>query len=110
MKFRHGLIVGLGVGYYLGAKAGQQRYEQIDRVLDKVRTAPGYADARGRVVEYYDAGRDLALSRLDEATNGAASSILDLRADDDNAAFDFDDDLTTVDESYGDAESDGPTA
>ena len=29
MKFRTGLIVGLGIGYVLGAKAGRDRYDQI---------------------------------------------------------------------------------
>ncbi len=29
MKFRTGLVIGLGVGYVLGAKAGRERYEQI---------------------------------------------------------------------------------
>lgn len=28
-RFRTGLIVGLGIGYVLGTKAGQERYEQI---------------------------------------------------------------------------------
>ena len=28
-KFRLGLIIGFGAGYYLGAKAGRERYEQL---------------------------------------------------------------------------------
>lgn len=28
-RFRTGLIVGLGIGYVLGTKAGRERYEQI---------------------------------------------------------------------------------
>jgi hypothetical protein len=28
-KFRMGLVIGFGVGYYLGAKAGRERYEQL---------------------------------------------------------------------------------
>ncbi len=28
-KFRIGLIIGFGAGYYLGAKAGRERYEQL---------------------------------------------------------------------------------
>jgi len=35
MRFRVGLVVGLGVGYYLGAKAGRVRYEQIRRALER---------------------------------------------------------------------------
>jgi hypothetical protein len=29
MRFRLGLILGLAIGYVLGARAGQERYEQI---------------------------------------------------------------------------------
>jgi tryptophan synthase beta subunit len=29
MRFRLGLMVGMGAGYVLGAKAGQERYEEI---------------------------------------------------------------------------------
>lgn len=28
-RFRLGLVIGFGVGYYLGTKAGQERYEQL---------------------------------------------------------------------------------
>lgn len=29
MRFRLGLLIGLAIGYVLGAKAGKQRYDQI---------------------------------------------------------------------------------
>jgi len=28
-RFRIGLVIGFGVGYYLGARAGRERYEQL---------------------------------------------------------------------------------
>lgn len=37
MGFKTGVIVGLAAGYYLGAKAGRERYEQINRWIDQVR-------------------------------------------------------------------------
>ena len=37
MRFRIGLLVGFGAGYYLGAKAGLERYEQLNRTLRKLR-------------------------------------------------------------------------
>jgi len=37
MKFRIGLVVGFAAGYYLGAKAGRARYEQIRRRLERLR-------------------------------------------------------------------------
>ena len=36
MKFRTGLIIGLGVGYVLGARAGRERYEQIKSAVDGI--------------------------------------------------------------------------
>jgi len=30
MRFRAGLVIGLGVGYVLGTKAGQERYKEIE--------------------------------------------------------------------------------
>src|SRR3954471_4619261 len=35
-----GIIVGVGVGYVLGAKAGRRRYEQIKTRADKVWQSP----------------------------------------------------------------------
>jgi hypothetical protein len=36
MRFRAGLIVGFAAGYYLGAKAGRERYEQLRRIVERV--------------------------------------------------------------------------
>jgi type VI protein secretion system component VasF len=36
-RFRAGLILGFAGGYYLGARAGRQRYEQINRLLRRSR-------------------------------------------------------------------------
>lgn len=35
MKGKILLVVGMGVGYVLGAKAGRERYESIKRITDK---------------------------------------------------------------------------
>jgi len=37
--------MGAAVGYYYGAKAGRERYEQLDRVLARVRQHPTYQSA-----------------------------------------------------------------
>lgn len=48
MKVKYPLVVGLGIGYYLGARAGRERYEQIvaaarsardSRLIEKARAA-----------------------------------------------------------------------
>jgi hypothetical protein len=38
MKFRTGFVVGVGVGFVLGARAGRERYDQLKTAFDKVRT------------------------------------------------------------------------
>jgi hypothetical protein len=35
-KFRAGLAAGLAVGYYLWARAGRERYEQLNRMATRV--------------------------------------------------------------------------
>jgi hypothetical protein len=50
-KFRAGLVIGLTTGYYLGAKAGRGRYEQLNRALGTLRrssTVDHAATAIGR--------------------------------------------------------------
>jgi hypothetical protein len=49
MRFRTGLIVGGAVGYYLGAKAGRQRYEQLNHLLHKVTDSPPVQSAATRM-------------------------------------------------------------
>jgi hypothetical protein len=39
VKFRLGLVLGFGTGYYLGTRAGRARYEQIRRLVARTRLA-----------------------------------------------------------------------
>lgn len=49
MRFRTGLIIGGAVGYYLGAKAGRRRYEQLNQWLHKVTDSAPVQSAATRV-------------------------------------------------------------
>jgi hypothetical protein len=49
MRWKTGLIVGFAAGYYFGAKAGRERYEEIEDVLERVRATEMYGQARARV-------------------------------------------------------------
>jgi hypothetical protein len=40
--FRRGIVVGLATGYVLGAKAGQQRYLQIQKVYGRLKQMPAF--------------------------------------------------------------------
>ena len=56
MRFRTGAVVGFAVGYYLGARAGRERYEQLRRVLDAL--------PLGQVVAKTQAVAELAVERV----------------------------------------------
>ena len=84
-SFRAGLAVGFGVGYYLGAKAGRERYLQIRRAMDRLSDhlpaqLPHWLDAsRTRLPSPADAAGD-ALER-DMASAGVAVPLEDLPAE-----------------------------
>ena len=56
MKFRIGLVVGFAAGYYLGAKAGRARYEQITLRLERLRDS--------RLFDRLQAAVELGVERL----------------------------------------------
>ncbi len=45
MRFRTGLITGLGIGYVLGARAGRERYDQLMRAWYRARSNERVAGA-----------------------------------------------------------------
>ena len=45
MRFKVGMVVGFGVGYYLGARAGRERYIQINAMVRKARRSDAYESA-----------------------------------------------------------------
>ncbi len=57
MRFRLGLLVGGGIGYVLGARAGRERYEQIKRWASSLRTHPAYLQLRVQVTGVTDLAR-----------------------------------------------------
>ena len=71
MRMRLGLVVGFGAGYYLGAKAGTERYEELNRLLDKVRQSEAYTTAS----EKAKAAVDLGVERVREAVDGRAGDV-----------------------------------
>ncbi len=61
MRFRLGLVTGLATGYYLGARAGRQRYDQINRLMRRVRRTEAFQtvveDAKSAVGEGVEKAR-----------------------------------------------------
>ena len=71
MRFRLGFVSGFAAGYYLGAKAGRQRYEEIQRTLDKVRSTDAYETAATKVKSVVDEGVEKAKTVSDEVVEKA---------------------------------------
>ncbi len=60
MRFRLGLIIGFGVGYYLGAMAGRERYEQINRWIDRAKRSDAFDTATEKAKAVVDLGVERA--------------------------------------------------
>ena len=56
MSMVTGLAIGFAAGYYLGSKAGRERYHQIEDVLETVRRSEGYRQLRDRVADVLETG------------------------------------------------------
>ena len=69
IRFRLGLVVGFCAGYYLGARAGEERYKQIRQTLERVR---GF-----ELIDKAKAAVDLGVERIREA-RGDGDEVVDL--------------------------------
>ena len=54
MRFRLGVIVGLAIGYYFGARAGRSRYVQMERWLQMARESDVAEAAAGKAKAVID--------------------------------------------------------
>jgi hypothetical protein len=68
MRFRLGVMVGFGVGYYLGAKAGRERYVQLNAMVRKVKRSGVYEEATDKARAVVDLGVERAKDLIDEHT------------------------------------------
>jgi hypothetical protein len=84
MRFKSGFLAGFSAGYVLGAKAGQERYQQIVQAAGKVRENPGVQRLTGEVNKTVSLGKDrvaeTAAAKADQAR--AAVSNVAKRSDD----------------------------
>ena len=71
MRFRLGLVTGFAAGYYLGSRAGRQRYDQINRTLSKVKRSPAFEQAADQVKTVVEEGVEKARTLIEtRAGNG----------------------------------------
>jgi hypothetical protein len=72
MRFRLGLVTGLATGYYLGARAGRQRYDQINRAVARVRRSDAFEVATERARSVVEEGVEKARAVIDHDADDAA--------------------------------------
>jgi hypothetical protein len=65
-------IVGIGVAYMLGARAGRERYEQIRSWMSAAGDSPAMRDAKRKVK---DAGTAVAGQARDKAAEGLSNVV-----------------------------------
>ncbi len=60
MRLRLGMAVGFSAGYYLGAKAGRERYEQLNRMIRKAKRSDAFETATDKAKAVVDLGVERA--------------------------------------------------
>jgi hypothetical protein len=68
MGFKTGLLVGLGVGYVFGAKAGRERYEELKASWDQFVGSPRVQSVVDKGKEVVETGKERGLQAVDRAT------------------------------------------
>ncbi len=66
MRFRLGYVLGFGSGYYLGARAGRARYDQLNQLLAKARRSDVYEVATDKAKDLVDDGVERARDFVEE--------------------------------------------
>lgn len=78
MRLRLGLTIGFAGGYYLGAKAGRQRYEQINRFLQRAKESDTFDTVSDKAKAVVDLGVERAKDIVDGSENGSGGAGVDL--------------------------------
>jgi hypothetical protein len=68
MGFKTGLLVGLGVGYVFGAKAGRERYEELKASWEQFVGSPRVQSVVDKGKEVVETGKERGLQAVDRAT------------------------------------------
>ena len=67
--------VGFGLGYYLGAMAGRERYEQINRVARKVKRSEAFQTAEQKAKAAVDLGVERAKDAVESRTGNGHGTV-----------------------------------
>ena len=63
-RFRFGLIIGFGAGYYFGSKAGRERYNQIVAAFNEFNQKPMVVDAKETAKDLATKGKDAVAAKV----------------------------------------------
>ena len=74
MRFRLGLVIGFGAGYYLGTMAGRERYEEINRMVHKVKRSDAFETATDKAKAVVDLGVERAKDVVEDKIGGGGGS------------------------------------
>ncbi len=80
MRMRLGLVVGFGAGYYFGAKAGHERYDDINRFIDKVKRSDAYETATEKAKAAVELGVERARDLGGTTDAGSDDNLADTPA------------------------------
>jgi len=76
MRLKFGLVIGFAVGYYLGAMAGRERYEQLNTWLRKIQRSDAFETAVDKTKAAVDLGVERAKDLVDHrTTNGVNGPV-----------------------------------
>ena len=80
MRFRAGIVIGVGVGYDLGTMAGRERYEQLSSLLERARGSEAFDTVEKKARAVLDLGmeraRDLVEARIGGSGNGSEPDLV----------------------------------
>ena len=78
MRFRAGLVIGFGTGYYLGTMAGRERHDQINRMFRKVKRSETFDIATDKAKAVVDLGVERAKDLVENRVGNGSTPHVDL--------------------------------
>ena len=75
MRFRLTLLVGLGIGYVLGAKAGRERYDQIMEMCNQFMGSPTGQQVSRQVQDLREQAAETVQSKTTEGAEKAKEKL-----------------------------------
>ncbi len=75
--FKTGVLIGFGVGYVFGAKAGRQRYEEIRQGWDRFMGNPNVQRMAEKGKDVVETGKDRGLQAVEQGVSKASGAIKD---------------------------------